>query len=140
MKLSEFRNVADTYTGKASEIIRQLILAGIGVIWLFKKTVNGKDVLDKLLIPALIALCAAALCDLLQYVIAGRQWTKFFLEEERKVKEKRIVDPKTDTDSDVRGPKQIGRYIEIFYYSKLLFMIVAYLVIVVYMVKYMSFE
>jgi hypothetical protein len=59
------------YTGKASEINRQLIFAGIALIWIFK-TENSNHIalpLD-LLLPAKVFIVALVL-DILQYIISG---------------------------------------------------------------------
>src|SRR6478672_3157292 len=46
MKLSKYRETGEYFSGKASEIVRQLILAGIAIIWVFKIKVGNADVIN----------------------------------------------------------------------------------------------
>ncbi|GEO08710.1 hypothetical protein [Segetibacter aerophilus] len=140
MKLSKYTEVIDTYTGKASEISRQITLAGIGIVWLFKKTIGGSDVLDKRLIPALIFLGASALFDLLQYLIAGELWTSYYLKKRGEVIERLKTKPETEQDPDTPAPMGTSRTIQVFYRLKMFCMVVAYLLIIIYMVKNVSFQ
>ena len=41
MKLKDAREIYYFYSGKTSDLVRQLGLAGIAVIWLFKYDVQG---------------------------------------------------------------------------------------------------
>lgn len=87
MKLSEYRKKSNEYTAKASEICRQLSLAGIAIIWLFgdlKKT----PILEPFLLFPLLALALSLLFDLLQYFIAGWIWIIFFRKEEKESSER----------------------------------------------------
>jgi len=59
------------HTSKASELVRQLSLAGLGFIWIFKRSINGQDrVAPELVLPAGIIVIALML-DLLQYVASS---------------------------------------------------------------------
>jgi sugar/nucleoside kinase (ribokinase family) len=52
MKLSEVRDAYETLSGKASEIARQLSLAGIAVIWIFKSGTDQAPSIDQHLLRA----------------------------------------------------------------------------------------
>jgi hypothetical protein len=82
MTLREIRDIHQFNTGKASEITRQLALAGIAVIWLFKTTSTSTPIPKAYLLPLWFFL-AALLLDLMQYVIAGLVWTAFEKKRER---------------------------------------------------------
>ena len=127
MKLSEYKKVALDYTAKASEIARQLILAGVAIVWIFKKTENHVDYIPKLLTLPLILLCLAALCDLFQYIYGGKRWTKFFLEKEKEVRKARHEDASLPIDPEVSGPKIYGKTIEFFYLAKMWLLVLAYI-------------
>lgn len=74
MKLETIRTTYDFFTGKASEINRQLIFAGIALIWIFKTESSSHILLPlDLLIPAKIFIIALIL-DILQYVVSGIIW------------------------------------------------------------------
>lgn len=77
MKLSDYRNDYYFFSGKASEIARQLSLAGIAVIWIFKAEKAGALAVPQALhLPAVLFIVALAL-DLLQYVIGTAIWGTF---------------------------------------------------------------
>lgn len=140
MKLSEFRKASEAYTSKASDIIRQLIIAGIAIIWLFKSTDNGRNVLDSFLIFPLITLCFAAVADLLQYLAGGVIWDRFFLEEERKVKTKLQEDSTFTSDPDVKAPKKFSDILYGFYWTKVGLMLISYLLITIYLFSHLQFK
>lgn len=65
MELNKYKEASKEYTAQASSIVRQLGLAGIGIIWIFKGD-EGK--LDVFLAWPLFFLSFSLLFDLLQYV------------------------------------------------------------------------
>ncbi len=70
MTLKEAREAYYEHSGKASDVLRQLGVAGIGVIWVFKAEVHGAMVIPRpLLLPALL-LVGGLFLDLLQHVLA----------------------------------------------------------------------
>lgn len=93
MKISDYRSDYYAFTGKASEIVRQLALAGIAVVWLLKGTApvlpNAQAVAPLaeirlplgLLLPSIGFLVALA-CDLAQYVVAAIIWRHYYRELE----------------------------------------------------------
>lgn len=77
VKLSDFRNDYYTFSGKASDIARQLSLAGIALIWIFKlEKASPLAVPTELHLPALLFVAALAI-DLLQYVLSTAIWGTF---------------------------------------------------------------
>jgi hypothetical protein len=59
---------------KSSEINRQLELAGIAIIWVFKTESGGKQIVpDELFLPGLLLIIGLTL-DLLQYVVKSEIW------------------------------------------------------------------
>lgn len=125
MKLSEYRKIANDYTGRASEITRQLSLGGIGIIWLFKSSESG-PLLDRFLIFPLIFLSLALLMDLIQYVIGGWTWITFFREHEKSAE--------PGSDPNIQAPPSKSRPLYIFYYLKIIFMLLAYFFLVGYLI------
>lgn len=84
MKISDYRADYYFFTGKASEIVRQLSLAGIAVVWIFKSTDGTSFRLSTdLLIPSIAFLVSLGF-DLAQYVVAATIWKKHYrsLEEQ----------------------------------------------------------
>lgn len=141
MRLSEFRKANEEFTGKASEIVRQLILAGIGVIWLFKtpSLISGQNSLDSFLIWPLIFLCIAAMCDLMQYVLGGKIWGKFFRDEEKKAKDANKIDSSSSLDPDVKAPRKFSKRIGWLYNAKICLMVLAYVFIIIFLIRHIRF-
>lgn len=76
MKIQDYREAYYAFSKQVSDIIRQLALAGLGVVWILKPTpvpgINAQFPMD-LLWPSLALLIALAL-DLLQYITASIIW------------------------------------------------------------------
>jgi hypothetical protein len=83
MKLEDYRQTFYTYSGKLSDITRQLAFAGIAVIWLFKKDVSGTPAIpQKLLLPGLLILISLFL-DMAQYFAASWIWRCVYRSKEK---------------------------------------------------------
>jgi hypothetical protein len=86
MRLSDVRQAYDYFSGKASDLSRQLAFAGIAVVWVFRRdTAAGLAIPPSLVRPALF-FCAALACDLLHYVAATLAWGTFHRLNELKLK------------------------------------------------------
>jgi len=85
MKLSDYRETYYEFSGKLSDVSRQLSFAGIALIWLFKlDSTTVPKVPDELLLPA-ITLSLALAFDLLQYVSASVVWGIFQWHKEKQL-------------------------------------------------------
>lgn len=99
MKLKDARDIYYFYSGKTSDLVRQLGLAGIAVVWIFKRDVQGVPKLpNELLLPLGLIIVGLAL-DLLQYAIATSVWGVF-----QRSKEKMGV----AEDADFKVPRQFN--------------------------------
>lgn len=146
MKLSEARDFYYFYTGKTSEIVRQLALAGIAVIWIFK---TGQVQLPAELILPLILIALTLVLDLFQYFVAATTWGIYSRWQEKnceseKVFEKKLILPSytrlrggsrkplgaekaVDSSAFVfHAPRAINWPGIVFFYSKSLSLIFAY--------------
>jgi len=89
MNLKDVRTTFDTFSGKASEIVRSLALAGIAVIWVFKT--DGQDGVINLPGPlwwGALAIVVAVGFDLLHYVAGSLTWGIYHWYKEQKTKTK----------------------------------------------------
>ena len=77
MKLKDAREFYYFYSGKTSDLVRQLGLAGIAVIWIFKYDVQGIPKIPQALSIPLILIIIGLALDLLQYTIATFIWGIF---------------------------------------------------------------
>jgi hypothetical protein len=83
MKLQDYRNDFYTFSGKASDLNRQLGFAAIALIWLFKADVAGQPVIPpKLILPGILVVASLAL-DMIHYCLASIIWRFFYRSKEK---------------------------------------------------------
>ena len=128
MKLSEINKIGKESTKVASDIVRQLSLAGVGIIWLFKSSDDSDILFSPILVFPLLFLALALFCDLIQYIIAGNIWRNF-------VKDSQALKTPSNQDPDVDIPDAKSKPIYFFYYSKIVLMFCAYIIIITHLVK-----
>lgn len=125
MKLSDYRNTYYEFSGKASDVARNLSFAGIALIWIFMVAGDPVPKIPKRLIlpAALLALTLAF--DLLQYISATLIWGLFQWYHERKLND-------TSEDPDLDAPTFLKWPQFIFFVLKLCTIILAYCLITKY--------
>lgn len=123
MKLGKAWENRDYFTGKASELARQLAFSGIAVIWIFKNTGTTALVPDDLIWP-LFLLVVTLFLDLLQYILASVMWTRFTRAQEAKHNAK-------EEDSGIDdSPKSINLPHSICFWLKFVTVAIAYVLLV----------
>lgn len=87
MKLKDALENYYVFTGKASDVLRQLSFAGIAIIWMFKLQAGGQTKIPEALILPASLFTGALAFDLLHYVLASAMWGGFirYLEQRKKV-------------------------------------------------------
>ena len=121
-KLSDFRADYQWFSGKASDVARQLSFAGIALIWIFK--IDGKPIPiipEKLLSPAVLFILTLTF-DLLQYSVASLIWGAFARYQEKKR-------DKINEDPVLSAPKYYNWPSISFFWAKLIFVFWAYALI-----------
>jgi hypothetical protein len=83
MKLGDTRAAYEALSGKASDIVRQLSLAGVGLIWLFKTETGSPAPLDIHLLRAALFIFLALFFDFLQYLSGTTIWFLYFRYKEK---------------------------------------------------------
>jgi len=117
MKLSEVRDAYEALSGKASEIVRQLSLAGIAVIWVFKSGTDPTPPIDQHLLRAALFIALALSFDFLQYLVGTTIWFVYFRKKEREGKK---------LGDELKAPAWFNRPTWILFYLKSASMLVAY--------------
>jgi hypothetical protein len=84
MKLEDARAAYETLSGKASDIVRQISLAGVGLIWVFKSGTGISLSLDPRLLKAAFFIFLSLLLDFLQYLLGTTTWFVYYRHKERK--------------------------------------------------------
>jgi hypothetical protein len=83
MNLRELNELVTSRTAKLGDITRQLALAGIAIIWIFKKDIEGQPAIPRDLFTPGIFIVGSLGLDLLQYALASAFWSRY-----RSIKEK----------------------------------------------------
>lgn len=125
MKLKDARELYYFYSGKTSDLVRQLGLAGIAVIWIFKYNVEGVPKIPEALLLPLILIVLGLALDLLQYAVATSIWGIF----QRRKELSGVSD-----DTDFLAPKQFNWPTISFFVLKAASIIAAY----VYLLRYLA--
>jgi len=132
MKLSKYKEEAQYFTQKLSEINRYLSFTGIAIIWIFKKESDGQfNIPDELILP-LIFLTGSLIFDFFQYIYSAIIWTDFFKKHEKK-KRKNPEDDKYIID-DIKAPKILANSSYFcFFYPKIILNLIGYSMLIYYL-------
>ena len=121
MKLEDARGAYESLSGKASDIVRQISLAGVGLIWVFKSAIGTPSAtlsLDPVLLRAALFIFLALLFDFLQYLLGTGIWFIYY-----RYKEKRG----TQECDEFLAPAQLNWPMWALFYLKSAMMLVAYI-------------
>jgi hypothetical protein len=129
MKLKEIREAYDYFSGKTSDIVRYLGLAGIGIIWIFRVEDAGRLSLPRELIFPTVLLIMGLGLDLLQYIAGSLTWGIYGRLQEKKGIKK---------DEEFEAPKEINWPGLIFFWSKIIPILGAYYLILAYLFRTFS--
>ena len=117
MKLADTRAAYEALSRKASDIVRQLSLAGVGLIWLFKTETASASILDIHLLRAALFIFLALLFDFLQYLSGTTIWFLYFRRKEKEG---------TTQIAEFEAPASINWPTWTLFYLKATLMLIAY--------------
>lgn len=126
MKLEEFKKDSYEFSGKASALVRQFAFAGIGLVWIFKYGDEGDMRLPKELVLPLFLLAITLMLDLFQYVIPSLLYSRFYKKHENKGR---------SGDYQIKAPKWYPVPGDVLYYSKIVVLFSAYILIIRFLIK-----
>ena len=138
MKLEDTRAEYYYFTGKVSDIVRQLGLAGVAIIWVFKTESAGRQTIPEGLVPAGVLILLGLATDLLQYAAGTIIWDRFNRKKEneleKKLAEKKAVGKHYDPEAeDFTAPSSIPALTKILFWVKFVLMFLAYLYLIFYL-------
>jgi hypothetical protein len=125
MKLSKYRETYYEFSGKASDVARQLAFAGIALVWIFRIDSRPAPSLPRELLPPSCFLALALALDLLQYALAALIWGTFHRYHEKRLKDKR-------KDPELTAPPYFNWPAQICFLIKLVSVVIAYILIINY--------
>lgn len=129
MTLKDARDTYYTYSGKLSDVARQLSFAGIAVIWIFRagdKAAIG-FIWDRHLLLPLTLFVGSLTADLFQYAYASLAWAIF-----HRAKEKAFDRPQQDgkkAPDDFKAHPAINYPTLFFFWSKAVIVMVGHLIL-----------
>lgn len=133
MKLRKYLETSRDYTEKASDIVRQLNFAGIGIVWLIFLSNKNSEISNFFILLPLITISISLLVDFLQYALGAFIWKEFYI---KKINEG--IKPDADINIDEEDQLRKKR-INIFYYFKFILLIISYALIVITLFYFMEF-
>ena len=121
MKLQDVRETYYEFSGKTSDIVRQLGFAGIAIIWVFKNEATSQSGLlpREFLWPGVFVVAALGF-DLMQYVSASLVWSTYA---------RRLEKAGVSEDKDLEAPSWTNWPALFFFWGKVLLIIVAYILL-----------
>jgi hypothetical protein len=117
MKLENAREAYEALSAKASEIVRQLSISGIALIWLFKSGNPAGPGFDPKLLRAALFIFLAITFDFLQYIAGTMIWFLYFRYMEKRG---------TTEEEQFQAPEQLTWPTWSLFYLKLAMMLIAY--------------
>jgi hypothetical protein len=120
MNLKDARDNYYFYSGKTSDIIRQLALAGIALIWLYKVDQGGQEKIPVELHDPVILIVLTLTLDLLQYAIATAIWGVY---------QRRKENSGTTAGIDFVAPPSINYPTIFLFWSKVVCVLSAYVIL-----------
>ena len=118
MVLGDAKKAYEDLSSKASDIVRQLSLAGIGLIWVFKVSAGTSTfALEPPLLRGMAFIFLALFFDLLQYLVGTVTWYLYFRKKEN---------ANTKSDAEFLAPARINTPMWILFGMKAAAMFVAY--------------
>lgn len=122
MKLCEYKKDYQWFSGKTSDVVRQLAFAGIAIIWIFKQDGKPLPAIPRELLWPTIFLALSLAADLLQYVSATIIWGSFHCYHEKK----------NSGDRDIKASTKLNWPTNILFYTKIFFVVFAYALMILY--------
>jgi hypothetical protein len=117
MILQEYRQTFYDYSGKVSDLNRQLAFGAIAIIWLFKRDYAGQPTIPHaLLLPGFFAALGLSF-DMLHYLVASVIWRFFYRRKEKE---------HIDEDVDIKHGVLLELPIWLLFGLKLLFTMICY--------------
>jgi len=125
MKLSQYKDDLYFFTGKLSDINRQIAFAGIALIWIFKKNNGAEVIICKELVLPSILLAYALGFDILQYIYQSITWALFYRYHEKRA---------NGEDTEILASKYLNYPSWLLFIVKVIFVLLAYKFIIEYLI------
>lgn len=125
-KLSHYRETYEEASSKVSDITRQMALAGIAIVWIFRQPDPSERIICQELILPLVLFVATLFFDIIQYMYKTIAWYWFF-----RINEKR--NHSKNTDPPIQAMPRLNYPTWTFFYLKVICLMIGYVFIFVYL-------
>ena len=134
--IGELKETFYEASGTLSDIVRQISIVGVGVVWIFVKVVDESIIIDSKLIWSLGCFLIALFVDMLQYLYKSIVfYCKFRCAEEKYPdNEEKVEDNTTLLKPYTNIPTWIC------WGTKILFSIIGYIILLGYLLEYIKIE
>jgi hypothetical protein len=135
MKLVDLREAYQFFSEKTSEIVRNLGFAGIALIWLFKTTNGGRDVVQPELVPAGALIVLGLSLDLLHAIVGTATWGIYNRIKEKEFDARAARDKSFNPEKeDFLAPPPINWSALVLFWAKIAAMLIAYIILLRFLV------
>lgn len=131
MTLKEIRNEVSYFSEKAGIVNQKLALAGIAIIWLFRETSEDKIAIANSLLVSLTFFVTALAIDLIHYSVFAPIYRSYFMKHMYDGKDKNGKKKLTEEETEVGQPFKTNDLSWVFFFFKILFVIVGYVFLVI---------
>jgi len=142
MNLKEANELITNRTAKLGDITRQLALAGIAVIWIFKKDIAGQPAIPRELFTPGILIITSLTLDLFQYGSSSLLWAMYYRIKENEFKGRKSSGRKSDAARieelgkiEFEIPYWFNRVQYFFFWTKVASIVVAYYYLLKYLLR-----
>lgn len=131
MKLDDIKAEYHFYTGKVSDLARQLAFAGIAVIWIFKVDEKGAPKIPHPMLAPTAALVLSLLFDFLQYTFGAIAYHIRFETAERRKKKYKLP-----ADQEFKVSRRLVlRPMDVLFYLKAICVVIAYVLLAKFLIR-----
>jgi len=129
MKLFQVREISKSYSERVSDINQKLALAGVAIIWLFREITNEGFTITVIASISLLLFVLSLFIDLMQFLFLTVKWSFFYSNKYSDLKENSSLDISKIEDTEVEQPWGSNYFGWVLFYLKLLFMVLAYIIL-----------
>jgi hypothetical protein len=134
MKIAEIKTHYDFYSGKVSDLVRQLAFVGLAVVWIFKVDMNGSPKIPHEMALPTVFLILALFLDLVHYGYGTIKYERLYDASERQKKADKLAE-----DYNFRvSYKWVVRPMDWLLYGKAASVLIAYAMLLFFLVRRVS--
>lgn len=136
MILEKIREEVSYFSEKAGDVNQKLALAGIAIVWLFRETSNNEIVLDLYLVLGLACFVGSLAFDLIHYAVFAPIYRNYYIKNMTKEEDDEIIE--ISESVEVGQPFKTNDLSWVFFFCKIGFVIIGYILLGIGILKNIS--